>query len=151
MLRDRHRGTRILQFVSLFCSVFSSLSQLLAYSPRATPLQMLHWEFTGVAAMKSQQPLIEFYTRPPKQSSVFLASRNPCKFQLVHPDHSWLITFELSIPLFASLLFQCPSIIVYTLLFFNWSIVDLQYCAGFRGTAKWFSYIHIYFSDYFPL
>ena len=33
--------------------------------------------------------------------------------------------------------------------FFNWSIVDLQYCVSFRCTAKWFSYIYIYFQIIF--
>ena len=28
--------------------------------------------------------------------------------------------------------------------FFNWSIIDLQYCVNFRCTSKWFWYIHIY-------
>ena len=41
----------------------------------------------------------DFYTRLPTQSAVVLVSRYPCKLQLVHPDQSWLITFELSIPL----------------------------------------------------
>ena len=27
--------------------------------------------------------------------------------------------------------------------FLNWSIVDLQYCVGFRCTAKWFSFTYI--------
>ena len=61
-LRGRHRGTWEFQFIPLFRFVFSSLSQLLAYSPRATQpragsLQMLHWEFTERAATKGQQLL----------------------------------------------------------------------------------------------
>ena len=35
--------------------------------------------------------------------------------------------------------------------FWNWSIVDLQYCVSFSCTVKWFNYIYIYISDYFPL
>lgn len=35
---------------------------------------------------------------------------------------------------------------------FFWYGFYLQYCVGFKRTAKWFSYIHIYiFSGYFPL
>ena len=41
----------------------------------------------------------DFHTRLPTQSAVVLVSRYPCRLQLVHPDQSWLITFELSIPL----------------------------------------------------
>ena len=33
-------------------------------------------------------------------------------------------------------------------IYFYWSIVDLQCCVNFRCTAKWFSYIYIYF--FFP-
>ena len=33
--------------------------------------------------------------------------------------------------------------------FIYWSIVDLQYCVGFRCTAKWFSYIYIFFQIIF--
>ena len=32
----------------------------------------------------------------------------------------------------------------YFILFFNWSIVDVQCCVSFRCTAKWFSYIYIH-------
>ena len=39
------------------------------------------------------------------------------------------------------------------LVFFNWSIVNLQCCVSFRCTAKWFSYtyIYIYFFRLFSL
>ena len=33
---------------------------------------------------------------------------------------------------------------VLLLFFFNWSVVDLQCCANFCCTAKWFSYTYIY-------
>ena len=35
------------------------------------------------------------------------------------------------------------------LFFFNWSIVDLQYCANLCCTAKWLSYIHTFFMVYY--
>ena len=37
--------------------------------------------------------------------------------------------------------------------FFNWNTVDLQFCANFRCTTKWFNYTYIYilFQVLFPL
>ena len=34
--------------------------------------------------------------------------------------------------------------VVQCIFFFNWNIVDLQCCIGFRCTAQWFSYTYIY-------
>ena len=44
--------------------------------------------------------------------------------------------------------------VLFFLIFFYWSIVDLQYCVNFCCTAKWFSYTYIYsflYYWYFPL
>ena len=148
MLRDRHRGTWEFQFIPLFWFVFSSLSQLLTYSPKATQpragsLQMLHWEFTERAATKtttSQTCTTDFHTRRlPTQSAVVLVSRYPCRLQLVHPDQSWLITFELSIPLCIFTLPVSPHNCVHSYsLILNWGIVL------FSGVRQSDSVIYIY-------
>ena len=42
--------------------------------------------------------------------------------------------------------------ISFLFLFFNWSIIDLQYCVSFRYTAKWFSiHKHIFFFRFFSI
>ena len=42
----------------------------------------------------------------------------------------------------------CDNKEFYFILFFNWSIVDLQCCVNFCHTAKWFSYAYIYILFY---
>ena len=46
------------------------------------------------------------------------------------------------------------TVIIFLILILYWSIVDLQCCVSFRGTAKWFSYTYTYicsFSDSFSI
>lgn len=95
-----------LSYSSLICIQFSFTGAgfFTKGNPRPNPDVSLRSHRT--AALKIQQPRIDFYTRPPKWSLMFLASRHPCQLQLVHPHQSWLLHLELSTSLFKSRLFQ---------------------------------------------
>ena len=56
--------------------------------------------------------------------------------------HFSSLFFFLSIMVFCLFLFNSFTSIPY-FPFFNWNIIDLQYCVSFRCTAKWFSYTDI--------
>ena len=89
----------------------------------------------------------DFDTRLPTQPAVVLVSRYPCKLQLVHPDQSWLITFELSVPRCIFTLAVSPHNCVpsYSLIL-NGGIVLVS------GIQQSDSVIYIYiFSDYFSI
>ena len=79
------------------------------------------------------------YIRSKYMGSIYLKQKN--KHWSLRPS----VKAGLSNMSFLSLYFQFFWFaILFSFFFFNWTIVDLQYCVSFRCTEKWFRYIYIH-------
>ena len=118
--------------------VFSSLGSCLTCLTKYTATSS--WKSSASHVVKFSSafvPLLSIKTwvshRPLPLQACILRHTNTCVCTYVLPQNSesWEINF--------------PTLIF----FFNWSIVDLQCCVSFRCTAKWVSYICIFFFRFF--
>ena len=116
-----------------FFSVIMIILLLLLYS---------YCSFTSAPVKDCFNKEVTIVSKAPRDIALFpLSSGNSSYYTVTNIFIQMVVTyyFGLEIPPY-----PIPPHI-FPLYFLNWNIVDLLYCISFRRTAKWFSYIYIFF------